>query len=114
MRPIDADALRRQFTGDDFKSMAESTYDEIFVSAIDAAPTVNPYEWISVEDRLPEDRQHCLVYATIYFVPDHVDDCNCSDEIAISRFYKDFGFLGIDGETKFWMPFPAPPTEKEN
>ena len=30
--------------------------------------------WISVDDRLPEEMQRCLVTQRIYVVPDHVDE----------------------------------------
>ncbi len=69
-------------------------------------------EWISVEDRLPEERQHCLIFTTIYFTPDHIGDCDHYDGIEISRYYYDLGFVSENGlYAKFWMPLPAPPTE---
>ena len=72
-------------------------------------------EWISVKDRLPKDMQQCLIYATIYFTPDHIDDCDHYNSIEVARFYKEFGFIGnLNACTKFWMPLPSPPTEKEN
>ena len=69
-------------------------------------------EWISVKDRLPEERQQCLIFTTIHFVPDHVDDCDHYDGIEISGYYRDIGFASQNGlYAKFWMPLPAPPIE---
>lgn len=67
-------------------------------------------EWISVEDRLPEDTQMCLAYATVYFVPDHVDDCDHCERIIVTKYYKEFGFM--DWDVHYWMPLPAPPKTK--
>ena len=67
-------------------------------------------EWISVDERLPEDKQMCLAYATVYFVPDHVDECDHSEEIIVTKFYKDFGFM--DWHVHFWMPLPEAPKMK--
>jgi hypothetical protein len=106
MRLIDADALPVKFDGHTVS---------VWKNDLDAAPTVNPYEWISVEDRLPKEKQQCLIFTTIYFVPDHVDDCNHYDGIEIARYYEDLGFVNDNGfGVKYWMPLPAPPTEKEN
>ena len=46
MRLIDADALPISFDGHTIS---------VWKKDLDAAPTVNPYEWIRVTDRLPED-----------------------------------------------------------
>lgn len=47
MRPIDADELKNDL-------LRMSFYPAIVAAAIKRAPTINPYEWISVEDRLPD------------------------------------------------------------
>ena len=64
-------------------------------------------EWISVEERLPEDTQMCLAYATVYFVPDHVDDCDHCEQIIVTKYYKEFGFM--DWDVHYWMPLPEAP-----
>ena len=103
MRLIDADALPVSFDGHTVS---------VWKKDLDAAPTINPYEWISVEDRLPEEKQQCLIFTTIYFVPDHVDDCDHYDGIEISGYYRDIGFASQNGlYAKFWMPLPAPPED---
>ena len=67
-------------------------------------------EWISVEERLPEDTQMCLAYATVYFVPDHVGDCDHFEQIIVTKYYKEFGFM--DWDVHYWMPLPEAPKMK--
>ena len=110
MRLIDADKLNRkkkylfQTQGGCFPKS------EWFIKADDlfAAPTINPYEWISVEDRLPEENVCVLVVVKI------------GDRISVDtdRIYRgvwfSYGKFGYkqEGYVTHWMPFPAPPTEK--
>ena len=61
-------------------------------------------EWISVEDRLPEDYQHILTY-----------DGNCVEP---GVFYEKSGFFELDKyesdplwAVTHWMPLPKPPKE---
>ena len=53
MRLIDADALPISFDGHTIS---------VWKKDLDAAPTINPYEWISVEDRFPDEDVRVLVY----------------------------------------------------
>ena len=70
-------------------------------------------EWISVKNKLPNHQQRCLIFTTIYFTPDHIDDCDHYDGIEISRYYEDLGFVSENGfGTKYWMPLPKPPIDK--
>lgn len=99
MRPIDADKFKQDL-------LDKSFYPAIVARAIDNAPTVNPYEWISIEDRLPENDEPVLVYKA-----------RCNDAYAnMETAYFDYGrWMGVVGENvTHWMPLPAPPTEKEN
>lgn len=75
---------------------------------IDNAPTVNPYEWISVEDRLPEKFMNVLC---LY------PSKNYGSNIVVDYMESDRGYFAYQfkyGEPTHWMPLPAPPTEKEN
>ena len=75
---------------------------------IDACPTVNPYEWIRVEDRLPEKFTHVLC---LY------PSKNYGSNIVVDYMESDRGYFAYQfkyGEPTHWMPLPAPPTEKEN
>lgn len=68
----------------------------------DACAEAKRPKWISVEDRLPEFRQHVIVY----------------DELAVGEAYwngKIFEWVA-DENIAFathWMPLPEPPTTKE-
>ena len=99
MRPIDADKLKQGL-------LDKSFYPAIVARAIDNAPTVNPYEWISIEDRLPENDEPVLVYKYKY------SEVYGNIETA---YINNGHWRGSIGEAiTHWMPLPAPPTEKEN
>ena len=67
-------------------------------------------EWVSVKDRLPEDKSKCLIWTTIYFIPDHNDDTNHYDSYEVSTYYTEYGFVSHNGMcAKYWMPLPEPP-----
>lgn len=63
--------------------------------------------WISVDDRLPEEMQRCLVTQRIYVVPDHVDEPDNFIGIKFNTYTKQYGWLS--GQEVFaWMPLPEP------
>ena len=62
--------------------------------------------WIPCSERLPEDKQTCLVTAIIYFTPDHVDEIDNYIGVGIDTYSKQFGWLGT--EPIAWQPLPAP------
>jgi hypothetical protein len=75
-------------------------------------PTVSPYEWISVEDRLPEKNTEVLVYhgdwiGNLMDVYTYLGN----DEWEDTSGY--WGSPRNEGITH-WMPLPTPPTAKEN
>lgn len=92
MRTIDADKLKQDL-------LNKSFYPAIVAAAIKRAPTVNPYEWISVEERLPEKFGKYLVV------------CKGID-IAQIRLWE--GTWDSLAEVTHWTYLPTPPTEKEN
>lgn len=107
MRPIDADKFKQDL-------LDKSFYPAIVARAIDNAPTVNTYEWISVEDdqQQPPVREEVIVAI-------------CDDSGDTPFKYTTSGWLTahngvwiVDNDVclyvTHWMPFPAPPTEKEN
>ena len=102
MRLIDADALKQDL-------LRKSFFPAMVSASIRNTPTVNPYEWISVEDRLPEEKTNCLV---------HYKHTYCDDDgywaIGVS-FYDGIEFqVGLAYKVTHWVPLPTPPTEKEN
>lgn len=81
------------------------------VSVLNEQPTVNPYEWISVEDRLPDE----LFMAVLIYCPDknniYCAYLNARNEWHI--FDQGSGLWVLERVTH-WMPLPSPPTDKEN
>ena len=72
-------------------------------------------EWISVEDRLPEEEGAYLVLIVDYLGEERMEVvelfkwANCFDWSShMSSRWKDSNTI------THWMPLPAPPTEKEN
>ena len=69
---------------------------------LDSGVTVQ--EWISVKDRLPEEKANCIVYYKHAFCEDenHVGICVCfydGDEFQMDSLH----------EVTHWMPIPKPP-----
>lgn len=99
MRTIDADVLKAAFETDGYLS-------PYMQRMIDACPTVG--EWISVNERLPEDCKKILVI-------------NGHGYIGISALWRKDGsrWTWIDSAGHFnhvndithWMPLPEPPKE---
>ena len=68
-------------------------------------------EWISVEDRLPEE----LFTAVLIYCPDN-DNIYCAYLNARNEWhiFDQGSGLWVLERVTHWMPLPAPPTEKEN
>ena len=105
MRLIDADALPITFDGHTVS---------VWKNDIDVAPTVNPYEWISVKDRLPDHDDWVLVcrqtiktgYTTIV-----VDKCTLTvggDRMWFSEYST------WQQVVTHWMPLPPLPKTEED
>lgn len=68
MRLIDADLFDKELEEYSYGHCDEEFYTcESIRGMLDDQPTVNPYEWISVEDRLPEN----LFEAVLVYCPDN-------------------------------------------
>lgn len=101
MRLIDADKL-----DEDISNGSGTDLQKLFAACcVATAPTVNPYEWISVEERLPETKINCIV---------HYKHTYCDDDgyYAIgTSFYDGNDFqIGLAYKVTYWMPLPEPPT----
>jgi hypothetical protein len=82
---------REDVLNDRFEVM--TIYDDL-INAVNEMPTIEPkQEWISVNDRLPEEGVQVLVY--------------WDDGFEIGRYVG-----GEVGDGVYWMPLPEPP-EKE-
>ena len=118
MRLIDADALDFGFPmPDDFNGMMKQIGIKMAEARVMNAPTIEAApvvhgRWIPVVERMPEKEGSYLIWTTIYFTPDHVDECNHYDGMVIADFHPEFGFMGRAGvNAKAWMPLPEPPKE---
>ena len=63
-------------------------------------------DWISVEERLPEDRYWVLVWHTGYATP---KKAKYKDDIPGLPIFLLDGDNGLDGDITHWMPLPEPP-----
>lgn len=69
-------------------------------------------QFIPVSERLPEKKGLYLIWTTIYFIPDHVDECNHYDGMKLAYYDPDFGFMGHAARNaKAWMHLPEQPKE---
>lgn len=72
-------------------------------------------EWISVEDRLPENKQVVLVW--VHYTDEDGESCqdvDFADFFAPSKgnqWFQPYAFLSESGPfVTHWMPLPAPPS----
>ena len=106
MRLIDADKLWKDLDTAHLFDCGNPRH--IAQQVVEEQPTVNPYDWISVKDRLPEKNKDVL--------------CCTSDKyeqpfIGYRDKYNGLWCKGrwayTWGKITHWMPLPAPPTEQE-
>lgn len=81
--------------------------------AVDALREQEKNRWIPVTERLPEKEGTYLIFTTVYFTPDHVDECDHYDGIEITAYSPGHRFFSKNGLfAKAWMPLPEPPKEE--
>ena len=75
-------------------------------------PTVNPYEWISVEDGLPERKS----WYWAVLDNDEVHPVFYSERTGFAVFTNGIDWKTITDRVVYWTPYviPEPPTEKED
>lgn len=119
IRPIDANALQELCnrgiqnmwnTGVAPVSWAAAYAD--FKNDIDSIPTLTPQnEWVSVEERLPENGQIVLFHQKDGFI-------YCAEYFAGNALMSPGWFIDNDcwdaKEVTHWMPLPAPPKKEHN
>lgn len=108
MRLVDADALPISFDGHTVS---------VWQKNLEAAPTINPYEWISVEDRLPDNFDDVLCWYE-YFRYGYYNAIYQTYGIGhynnICEWWGGEVSNGYKARVLAWMPLPPPPIEKEN
>ena len=103
VRPIDANALHAEIS----KWPESVMYKDWVQSAIANAPTLTPpNEWVSVEERLPNDKQIVLFHQKDGFI-------YCAEYFEGNKILSSAWFIDNDSwdaeEVTHWMPLPAPP-----
>ena len=92
---------------DDFEEFDDETVKDIASYLTDNGVTVQ--EWISVKDRLPEEKVNCIVHYKHAY-------CDNDDYWAIGLCFYDGEKFRIDLSYKVthWMPLPQPPKGETN
>ena len=112
MRPIDADKLKQEL-------LDRSFYPAIVAAALKKAPTINLYEWISVEDRLPECEVGAETEALLFRLRTGTVITGYFGKGGIWRdkYFRHY-WDSKDGwdvsDVTHWMPIPTMPTEMES
>ena len=83
---------------------------DMVMDDIDEMPTLTPpNEWVSVEERLPEDKQIVLFHQKNGFI-------YCAEYSAGNKLLSPAWFIDNDcweaNEVTHWMPLPAPPDRR--
>jgi len=69
-------------------------------------------EWISVEDRLPESFDECLVYPVPNQDMNILSACyNPSKKVWEQDFYNGYEYEDFNPVVTHWMPLPEPPSK---
>ena len=111
MRLVDADKLY-----EDISNGPGTNLQKMFAACcVAAAPTVNPYEWISVEDRLPEKEGYYIVTeknanGKIYVTQRGLLYWANGPSWCMSWQERDIEKIKVT----HWISLPTPPTEKED
>ena len=85
---------------------------------------VTVQQWISVEDRLPEEDLHCLVFQTYSNKRDGyvslatyfprfkgLEGDPMNSKQAWCKYSSEYGYYDVSESVTHWMPLPEPPKE---
>ena len=103
MRAIDADRLLQVLE----INFGHTGGADVMRQLIEAQPTLTPpNEWVSVEERLPNDKQIVLFHQKDGFI-------YCAEYFEGNKILSSAWFIDNDSwdaeEVTHWMPLPAPP-----
>lgn len=69
-------------------------------------------EWISVKDRLPDNKEMVLIYCPTLKHRNKKNNIKTGRKINFGCGLRPEGCLGYDDDSTHWMPLPEPPKEK--
>lgn len=109
MRLIDADALN---LWEILRSYCSSDVCCDVMDVINNSPTINPYEWIGINDKLPKQFQEILTYHGRFIG----NLTNVYTYMGDNKWKDHYGYWNsAEGEgITHWMPLPKLPNLKEN
>lgn len=104
---------------------AEKLADHLLANGVTFATDTNVgNKWISVEDRLPEEDLHCLVFQTYSNKRDGyvslatyfprfkgLEDDPMNSKQEWCKYSSEYGYYDVSESVTHWMPLPEPPKE---
>lgn len=94
------------FTGETIdKSCMNKLNRELCTALEEAIKELKKNNWISVDDRLPEDEERILIFVAL----------EGHESVQLDTCYEDGGYIHLDSgyafgaEVTHWMPLPEPP-----
>lgn len=110
-RAIDADAvLDRYYAEFEKQDICDGSQDrDWLMRCIEEAPTITPpNEWVSVEEKLPEDNTQVLMWSARWKIAEAGSYYNQHFWV-----YSEIGDGYIADNITHWMPLPAPPDKEQ-
>lgn len=110
-RAIDADAvLDRYYAEFEKQDICDGSQDrDWLMRCIEEAPTITPpNEWVSVEEKLPEDNTQVLMWSARWKIAEAGSYYNQHFWV-----YSEIGDGYIADNITHWMPLPSPPDKEQ-
>ena len=110
-RAIDADAvLDRYYAEFEKQDICDGSQDrDWLMRCIEEAPTITPpNEWVSVEEKLPEDNTQVLMWSARWKIAEAGSYYNQHFWV-----YREIGDGYIADNITHWMPLPSPPDKEQ-
>ena len=108
MRAIDADALKKELAPYEENDFSQQI--DVILKIVDAQPTLTPpNEWVSVEERLPEESDGMVLFTNGRAVTsgyrNHMFRMSDEEGVYAPAIRKGGGYMRVT----HWMHLPAPP-----
>lgn len=107
-RAIDADALKKELAPYEENDFSQQI--EVILKIVDMQPTLTPpNEWVSVEEKLPENNTEVLMWSARWKIAEAGSYYNQHFWV-----YSEIGDGYIADNITYWMYLPAPPGKGNN